>query len=177
LPAGFKGINSTAEIQIDKAGKFLFVSNRGDDSLAIFSIDKTSGKLTAAGRVPTGGKTPRFFTLDPTEKFLFAGNQESNTVTVFKVNASTARLTPVQTLKDVPEPVSIVFAPGKSTNANHEGLEERRRSRNQIWVFRVLRTRRVLRGSVLSAPRSSARIEARQVEQRTDRSRCVCRRR
>ena len=113
LPAGFKGINSTAEIQIDKAGKILFVSNRGDDSLAIFSIDKTSGKLTAAGRVPTGGKTPRFFTLDPTEKFLFAGNQESNTVAVFKVNASTARLTPMQTLKDVPEAVSIVFVPIK----------------------------------------------------------------
>jgi 6-phosphogluconolactonase len=63
--------------------------------------------------VPTGGKTPRFFTLDPTEKFLFAGNQESNTVTVFRVNASTAKLTPVQTLKDVPEAVSIVFVPVK----------------------------------------------------------------
>jgi 6-phosphogluconolactonase len=113
LPAGFKGISSTAEIQTDKAGKFLFVSNRGDDSLAIFSIDKASGTLTAAGRVPTGGKTPRFFTLDPTEKFLFAGNQESNTVSVFRVNIATAKLTPLQTLKDVPEAVSIVFVPVK----------------------------------------------------------------
>jgi 6-phosphogluconolactonase len=109
LPAGFKGTNSTAEIQTDRAGKFLFVSNRGDDSLAIFSIDQTAGTLTAAGRVPTGGKTPRFFTLDPTEKFLFAGNQDSNTVSVFRVNIATAKLTPVQTLKDVPEAVSIVF--------------------------------------------------------------------
>jgi 6-phosphogluconolactonase len=113
LPAGFKGTNSTAEIQTDKAGKFLFVSNRGHDSIAIFSIDKTAGTLTPAGHVPTGGKTPRFFTLDPTEKFLFAGNQDSNTVSVFRVNIATAKLTPVQTLKDVPEAVSIVFVPAR----------------------------------------------------------------
>jgi 6-phosphogluconolactonase len=113
LPAAFKGTNSTAEIAVDKAGKFLFVSNRGDDSIAIFSIEKATGLLTAAGHVPTGGKTPRFFTLDPTEKFLFAGNQDSNTVTVFRANIATAKFTPMQTLKDVPEAVSIVFVPVK----------------------------------------------------------------
>ena len=56
LPAGFKGTNSTAEIQTDRAGKFLFVSNRGHDSIAIFSIDKTAGTLTPAGHVPDGRK-------------------------------------------------------------------------------------------------------------------------
>jgi len=79
----------------------------------VFRIDPASGMLEFAGADKTDGRTPRFFTLDPTEKFLFAGNQESNTVALFKVNASTARLTPMQTLKDVPEAVSIVFVPVK----------------------------------------------------------------
>jgi len=113
LPEGFKETNSTAEIQSDRDGKFLFVSNRGHNSIAVFSVDKASGTLKAAGTVPTGGKTPRFFTLDPTGKFLFAGNQDSNTVTVFRVDRSTAKLTPAQTLNDVPEAVSIVFVPVK----------------------------------------------------------------
>jgi 6-phosphogluconolactonase len=113
LPAGFKGTNSTAEIQTDRAGKFLFVSNRGHDSIAVFGVDKTAGTLTAMGHVPTGGKTPRFFTLDPSGKFLFAANQDSSTVSVFRIDPATAKLTPAQTLKDVPEPVSIVFVPVK----------------------------------------------------------------
>jgi 6-phosphogluconolactonase len=113
LPAGFKGTNSTAEIQTDAAGKFVFVSNRGHDSIAVFGIDKTAGTLIALGHVPTGGKTPRFFTLDPSGKFLFAANQDSSTVTVFRMDPGTAKLTPAQTLKDVPEPVSIVFVPVK----------------------------------------------------------------
>jgi 6-phosphogluconolactonase len=112
LPAGFKGTSSTAEIQIDNGGRFLFVSNRGHDSIAIFSVDKATGRLTPSGHVPTGGKTPRFFTLDPSGRYLFAANQDSSTVSVFKVDA-TAKLTPAQTLKDVPNPVSIVFVPVK----------------------------------------------------------------
>ncbi len=110
LPAGFTGTSSTAEIQIDRGGKFLYVSNRGHDSIAIFAIDKATGKLTPVAHVPTGGKTPRFFTLDPTGAYLLAGNQNSNTVTVFRVDAGTGRLTPTQTLTDVPEAVTMVFA-------------------------------------------------------------------
>lgn len=108
LPSGFSGNSSTAEIQIDRAGKFLFVSNRGHDSIAIFSIDKAKGTLTAAGQVPTGGKTPRYFTLDPTGSFLFADNQASSTVSVFRMDPATAHLTAAETL-NVPEPVSTVF--------------------------------------------------------------------
>jgi 6-phosphogluconolactonase len=113
LPSGFSGTSSTAEIQVDRAGRFLYVSNRGHDSIAMFSIDKANGRLTPVAHVPTGGKTPRYFTLDPTGSFLLAGNQGSSTVSVFRVDAATGRLTPAQTLTDVPEPVAIAFVPVK----------------------------------------------------------------
>jgi 6-phosphogluconolactonase len=111
LPPGFAGTSTTAEIQIDRTGRFLYVSNRGADNIAIFAIEKASGRLTLLEHVPTGGRTPRYFAFDPTGAYLLAANQASNTVTVFRVDARTGRLTPTQTLSDVPEPVCIVFVP------------------------------------------------------------------
>jgi len=111
LPQGFTGNNSTAEVQVDKAGRFLYVSNRGHNSIAQFSIDAHSGKLTAVAHVASGGRTPRFFTLDPTGGYLLAGNQDSSTVGVFNVDPSSGKPSLRQTLTDVPEPVSIVFVP------------------------------------------------------------------
>jgi 6-phosphogluconolactonase len=109
LPAGFSGASTTAEVQVDPAGRFVYVSNRGHDSLAIFGIDRTSGKLSLVDHVPTGGRTPRHFTFDPSGNFLFVGNQGSNNVAVFGVDTKTGRLTPAQVLDDVPEPACIVF--------------------------------------------------------------------
>src|SRR5262245_4649515 len=109
LPASFSGTSSTAEIQVDRGGRFLYVSNRGHDSIAVFSIDQASGKLTVVDHTPTNGKTPRYFTLDPTGAYLVAANQNSSSVSVFRVNGTTGRLTAGQTLTDVPEPVCIVF--------------------------------------------------------------------
>jgi 6-phosphogluconolactonase len=114
LPAGFSGTSSTAEVQVDRAGRFVYVSNRGDDSIAIFAIDPATGALTAAGHTSTNGKTPRYFALDPSGGFLFAGNQDSDTVAVFRVDAKSGALASAQTLRDVPVPVSIVFV--ESTN-------------------------------------------------------------
>lgn len=111
LPAGFKGENTTAEIEVDAKGKLLYVSNRGDDSIAVFAIDPHSGKLSFVERVPTGGKTPRHFTLDPTGKWLFAANQGSNSVTVFRVDPSNGRLTPTSHALQVATPVCVVFVP------------------------------------------------------------------
>src|ERR1017187_8378691 len=71
LPAGFKGENTTAEIEVDAKGKFLYVSNRGDDSIAVFAVDPHNGNLSFVQRVPTGGQAPRHFTLDPTGKWMF----------------------------------------------------------------------------------------------------------
>jgi 6-phosphogluconolactonase len=109
LPSGFSGTSSTAEIQVDRGGRFLYVSNRGHDSVAIFSIDQATGKLTPVAHTSTTGKTPRFFTLDPTGTYLFASNQNSTSTAVFRVNPATGRLTLAQTLTDVAEPVCMVF--------------------------------------------------------------------
>ena len=88
LPAGFKGKNSTAEVVVHPDGRLLFGSNRGHDSIAIFTIDKATGTLTPAGHQPTGGKTPRNFAIDPTGAYLLAANQDSDTIVVFRIDRS-----------------------------------------------------------------------------------------
>ena len=113
LPPDFKTENTTAEIEVDALGKFLYASNRGDDSIAVFAINPQDGKLTLVERVPTGGKTPRHFALDPTGKWLFAANQDSNSITVFSVDPQTGRLTPTPHVLRVASPVCVVFATGK----------------------------------------------------------------
>jgi 6-phosphogluconolactonase len=111
LPADFKGENTTAEIEVDAKGKFLYASNRGDDSIAVFAVDPHNGKLSFVQRVPTGGKAPRHFTLDPTGKWMFAANQNSNSITIFGVDPNTGRLTPTSHAVQVATPVCVVFVP------------------------------------------------------------------
>jgi 6-phosphogluconolactonase len=111
LPAGFTGTKSGAEIAIHPNSKFLYASNRGHDSIAIFHVDATKGTLTAAGTVPTGGKTPRNFAIDPSGKYLLAANQDSNNVVVFKIDQQTGALTPTGDTYEIGNPVSLVFAP------------------------------------------------------------------
>ena len=113
LPQGFKGESTTAEITTDAAGKFLYASNRGDDSIAIFAIDAKTGKLSLVDRVKTGGKEPRHFTLDPTGNWLFAENQDSNDIRVFRVDSKSGRLTPTSRSVQVNSPVCVVFVPIK----------------------------------------------------------------
>ena len=109
LPAGFEGRNDAAEIAIHQSGKWLFASNRGHDSIAVFSIDAANGKLTAAGDFPTGGKEPRHFAIDPTGKYLLAENQFSNNIIVFKIDSATGGLTPTGQVIQVPSPVDLTF--------------------------------------------------------------------
>ena len=111
LPADFKGESTTAEIATDAAGKFLYASNRGDDSIAIFAINAKSGELSLVDRVKTGGREPRHFTLDPSGNWLFAENQNSNDIRVFRVDAKSGRLTPTANTLQVNSPVCIVFVP------------------------------------------------------------------
>ena len=92
LPKGFKGENTTAEIVVHPSGKYVYGSNRGHDSIAIFSVDAASGHLTAIGHEPTQGHTPRNFSIDPTGTYLLAANLDSNTVTVFHLDPATGRL-------------------------------------------------------------------------------------
>jgi 6-phosphogluconolactonase len=109
LPRDFTGGNSTAEVQVSPDGKFLYVSNRGHDSIAIFGIDQESGNLTRAGHAPTQGKTPRNFGIDPEGKFLIAANQGSNTLVVFRRDAKTGQLAPTGQTVEVPRPVCVRF--------------------------------------------------------------------
>jgi 6-phosphogluconolactonase len=111
LPPGFSGRNGVAEAAVYPNGKFLYVSNRGNESLAILSIDLAKGTLAPVGGVPTGGKEPRHFAIDPTGKFLLAENQNSNNIVVFKIEPATGALTPTGQVVDVPSPVCIAFLP------------------------------------------------------------------
>lgn len=107
LPEPVKG-NSTAECIVHPSGKLVYVSNRGHDSIAMFKVDEATGKLTAAGHVPTGGKTPRNFNIDPTGQILLAANQGSNNVVVFKLDSQGVP-SPAGVEVSVPKPVCVKF--------------------------------------------------------------------
>ncbi len=110
LPAGYTGQKSCAEIRLHPSGKFLYASNRGHDSIAVYTVDAAKGTLTSAGYVPTGGKTPRGFAIDPTGRFLVAANQGSNNIVVFKIDQTTGNLTPTDDTFAVGSPVDVAFA-------------------------------------------------------------------
>jgi 6-phosphogluconolactonase len=111
LPAGQaveKGF-STAEIVLHPTGRFLYGSNRGHDSLAVYAVDPASGQLTPIEHVPTGGRMPRAFNIDPTGSFLVAGNQNSDQVAVFRIDPSKGTLAPAGTPIAVGRPVRFEF--------------------------------------------------------------------
>jgi 6-phosphogluconolactonase len=89
LPVAFAGTSSTAEIAVSPDGRFVYGSNRGDDSLAVFRVDGATGRLTPAGIAPVGGKTPRHFTIDPTGRFILAAHQGSGTIAVLRLDPAT----------------------------------------------------------------------------------------
>jgi 6-phosphogluconolactonase len=110
LPDGAPAEGSTAQILVTSDGRFLYVSNRGHDSIAMFAVDQRNGRLTAIGHVPTQGKTPRNFNLDPSGSYLLAANQDSDTVVVFRVDRTTGRLQPTGSSIRISKPVCVVFA-------------------------------------------------------------------
>ena len=112
LPPGYDGSkNSTAEIAVHPGGKYVYVSNRGHDSIAVFKADPQTGKLTPAGHQSTQGKTPRNFAIAPGGQFLLAANQGSDNVVVFRIDQGTGALTPAGTSVSVPTPVCVTFVP------------------------------------------------------------------
>jgi len=111
LPQGFSGKNDAAEIAVHPNGKFLYASNRGDDSIVVFAIDGGTGRLTFMQRVPTHGKAPRNFVLSPTGEHLFAANQDSGNIVEFRIDQTTGRLNAGIQVASVPSPVCLVFAP------------------------------------------------------------------
>ena len=114
LPEDFTGFKSGAEVQVHPSGKFVYGSNRGHDSIAVFGFEPASGKLTFLECQSTQGKTPRHFVLDPTGQWLLAANQDSDSIVVFRVDTKTGRLTPTGQAISVGAPVCLVFAPTSS---------------------------------------------------------------
>jgi 6-phosphogluconolactonase len=110
LPPDFTAHNSTAQVKVHPSGRHVFVSNRGHDSIARFSIDATTGKVTPLGHVPTQGRTPRNFNLDPTGAFLYAANENGDSVVTFRVDAASGSLTPTGNVTRTPAPVCVLFA-------------------------------------------------------------------
>lgn len=111
LPEGFDGMNATAEVRVHPSGRFLYASNRGHDSIAIYSIDPDTGKLTFLAHQSTLGKTPRNFNIDPTGRYLLAANQSTDNIAVFTINPQTGLLTPNGGVAEVAAPVCIQFLP------------------------------------------------------------------
>jgi len=109
LPKDYAGPKEAAEIAVHPSGKFLYTSNRGHDSIALFEINPAKGTLKSLGQVLTGGKTPRHFAIDPTGMYLLAENQESNNIVVFHIDPATGNLTPTGQTIEVPSPVCITF--------------------------------------------------------------------
>jgi 6-phosphogluconolactonase len=99
---------TTAEIAVDPSGRFVYGSNRGHDSIAVFSVGG-GGALTLVQYEPTRGQTPRNFAIDPTGRWLIAANQQSGTLAVFSIDQRTGRLSPVGALTRVGSPVSVLF--------------------------------------------------------------------
>ena len=110
LPQGFSGRNDAAEIALDPSGKFIYTSNRGNDSIAVFHVEGT-GRLRLAANVPTGGKEPRHFAIDPSGNYLLAENQLSDSIVTFRIDQKTGTLTPSGETLEVPSPVCLEFLP------------------------------------------------------------------
>jgi 6-phosphogluconolactonase len=111
MPVAVESRHSTAEVVVHPSGKFLYGSNRGHDSLAVYTIDAATGKLTLVENEPTGGKTPRNFAVDPTGGYVLAENQGSDNVVVFRVDPSTGALEPTGQVVEVPAAVCVKFVP------------------------------------------------------------------
>jgi 6-phosphogluconolactonase len=109
LPAGFSGDNGVADIHQTPDGNYLYVSNRGHNSLAIYAVDHQSGLLEPRGHVSSGGEWPRNFAIDPSGSYVYVANQYTNNVVVFRLNPADGSLAPTGQEIPVPSPVCVLF--------------------------------------------------------------------
>ncbi|HEX4121259.1 MAG TPA: lactonase family protein [Verrucomicrobiae bacterium] len=111
LTKDFSGNNTGAELAVLPNGKFVFFSNRGDDSVVVFACNPDTGRLTFVERVSSGGKIPRQFEIDPTGSYLLAANQDSNTIVVFRIDGETGHLQRVGDAVSTDNPMCVKFMP------------------------------------------------------------------
>jgi 6-phosphogluconolactonase len=110
LAADFGEPSTAAEIAVHANGKFLYASNRGEDTLVVYAIDPASGELSFRQRTPSRGRVPRFFSFDPSNQWLLVSNQEGASVAVFRVDALTGELTATGDPVSLNRPMAVVFA-------------------------------------------------------------------
>jgi 6-phosphogluconolactonase len=103
--------NSTAEVVVHPSGKFVYVSNRGHNSIAVFKIEESTGKISAVGHQKEGINIPRNFNIDPTGKWMIVANQSGNSAIVFAIDPKTGNLTPTAQKIEIPSPVCVKFVP------------------------------------------------------------------
>ncbi|MGC2400252.1 MAG: lactonase family protein [Acidobacteriaceae bacterium] len=109
LPEGFGDHSDAAHLQLEALGRFLYISNRGHDSIAVFAIDTLDGTLKVIQHISTQGKTPRGFVLDPSGQWLLAGNQDTDSVAVFRISRETGELAFTRLIPGVPSPAFLIF--------------------------------------------------------------------
>jgi len=113
LPANFTGKSYCAELQVAPSGKFLYGSNRGHDSIVVYSIDQDSGKLSLVEHTSTRGKWPRNFAIEPGGRWLLAANQNSDSVVSFAIDPKSGKLSPSGHSVEIPVPVCVTFLSDK----------------------------------------------------------------
>ena len=156
LPADSQGQSTAAELAVHPNGRFLYASNRGHDSLAVFAIAR-SGALELIERLPSGGRTPRHFALDPTGRWLWAANQDSNDIVVFRVDANTGRLEAAGRKLEVGAPVCVCFS--SWTRRVYDGARSALRRVERHVCGRFFRgRRRVARGHGCGCGRERRRL-------------------
>jgi 6-phosphogluconolactonase (cycloisomerase 2 family) len=113
-PSEFTGYSTGAEIAVGRAGRHVYVTNRGHDSVGVFAIDPAKGTLEPRQWVPTKGSVPRFFAFDPSERFLYVANQGGHSIVTYRVGRD-GKLSPSPVKVSVPSPACIVFSGGASS--------------------------------------------------------------
>ena len=111
LPEYYDGPNTVAEIDVHKSGQWVYVSNRGHNSVVLFSVERGKGTLTYVEEQGTGGAKPRHFGMEPSMRHLAIGNQDSNTVLVCRIDPGNGRLKPSGVFASVGSPACILFVP------------------------------------------------------------------
>jgi 6-phosphogluconolactonase len=107
LPADYRGSSTCADVHVSPSGEFLYGSNRGHDSIVIYKINPSTGRLSCIGHESTRGNTPRNFAIDPAGNFLLAANQDSDTIVTFRIDPQTGKLSPTGQVTEVPTPVCV----------------------------------------------------------------------
>ena len=110
LPAGYREESHCADLQITRDGRFLYGSNRGHDSIAIYAVDQSTGQLMLIGHQSTLGETPRNFAIDPSGRYLIVANQNSDSLIVFRLDDRTGMLADIGKRVEIGTPMCVKFA-------------------------------------------------------------------